>query len=132
MTARYSREIENRLPAQLSVGTSRPKDDQRSPISEIISTINDRFGTDWKPEDRLLFDQVVEDRAQDDELGEQARANDLDNFKHVFDPKALDAFIHRMERNSGIASQVLNNREMLAAVMAAMMREVYDRARDRA
>jgi hypothetical protein len=34
-----------------------------------------------------------------------------------------------MERNSGIASQVLNNREMLAAVMAAMMREVYDRAR---
>jgi type I restriction enzyme R subunit len=112
------------------VGTSRPKDDQRSPLSEIISTINDRFGTDWKPEDRLLFDQVVEDLAHDDELGEQARANDLDNFKHVFDPKALDAFIQRMERNSGIASQVLNNREMLAALMAAMMREVYDRARN--
>jgi type I restriction enzyme R subunit len=111
------------------VGTSRPKDDQRSPLSEIISTINDRFGTDWKSEDRLLFDQVVEDLTQDDELGEQARANDLDNFKHVFDPKALDAFIQRMERNNGIASQVLNNRQMLKAVMAAMMREVYHRAR---
>ncbi len=112
------------------VGTSRPKDDQRSPLSEIISTINDRFGTDWKSEDRLLFDQVVEDLTQDDELGEQARANDLDNFKHVFDPKALDAFIQRMDRNNGIASQVLNNRQMLKAIMAAMMREVYDRARE--
>jgi hypothetical protein len=58
------------------------------------------------------------------EFGEQARANDLDNFEHVFDPKALDAYLHRMERNSGIASDVLNSREMRAAVMAAMMREV--------
>jgi type I restriction enzyme, R subunit len=118
------------LTGAAEVGTSRPKDDQRSPLSEIISTINDRFGTDWKSEDRLLFDQVVEDLSQDDELGEQARANDLDNFKHVFDPKALDAFIQRMDRNNGIASQVLNNRQMRKAVMAAMMREVYDRARD--
>ena len=62
-------------------------------------------------------------------LGEQARANDLDNFKHVFDPKALDVFIHRMERNEGIASKVLNDRDLLAAVMGAMMQEVYGRAR---
>ena len=113
----------------MEVGTSKPKDDQTSPLSEIVKVVNERFNTDWRPEDRLLLDQIVEDLAGDEELNEQARANDLDNFRHVFDPKALDAFIQRMERNKEVAGKILNDSEIRTLVMAQMMREVYGRAR---
>lgn len=32
------------------------------PLSLIIAQLNERFGTDWAPEDRLFYDAVAEMR----------------------------------------------------------------------
>lgn len=111
------------------IGTSKPKEEKRTPLSEVIEVLNQRFGTDFREEDRLFMDQVVGDLARDERLREQARANPIDNFKHAFDPKAMEAFLHRLERNGELTSRFMSDREFRELVLAAMAREFYERAR---
>jgi len=97
-----------------------------SKFTEIITVLNDKFGTDFTPEDQLLFDQVVGDLTSDQELADQARNNSLEQFKYAFDPKAMSAFITRMERNEGISSQLMSNEELRAVAMQWMMCKVFE------
>jgi type I restriction enzyme R subunit len=71
----------------------------------------------------------MEDMAQDGELGDQARTNTEDQFRLVFDPKALDAVVARMERNEAIASTFLTNEQLRIVALDLMMKELYDRLR---
>lgn len=100
------------------------------PLSQIIETINERFGTDFKPEDKLQFDQVVEDLSQDETLSEQVRTNTVEQFKYAFDSKEIEAFIKRMERNEGIVSQIMSNKDLRQIAMEFMMAEVYESAKE--
>ena len=111
------------------VGTAALKDAARSPLSQVITLLNERFGTDFNERDRLFMDQVVGDLAADDTLAEQARSNSIDNFRHAFDPKAMGAVIGRTERNEAISSQFMSNPEFRGIVLDAMLREFYERAR---
>lgn len=111
------------------VGTGKWNEDAMSPLSQVIELVNERFGTDFNENDRLFMDQVVGDLTQDDGLAEQARSNTIENFRHVFDPKAMDAVLGRMERNETIASQFMSNAEFRDLILDAMMREFYQRAR---
>ncbi len=111
------------------VGTAALKDAAKSPLSQVITLLNERFGTDFNERDRLFMDQVVGDLAADDTLAEQARSNSIDNFRHAFDPKAMGAVIGRTERNEAISSQFMSNPEFRGIVLDAMLREFYERAR---
>ena len=111
------------------VGSGKQKEDDLSPLSEVIDLINERFGINWTENDRLYFDQVVNDLATNPGLSEQARTNTMDNFRHAFEPAAMDAVIGRMERNEGITEQFMGNPEFRGMVLDAMMREFYQRAR---
>lgn len=98
-------------------------------LAEAIRLINDRFGTEFSEEDRLLMEQVVGDLGHDEGLAAQARSNTLTNFRHVFDPRAMEAIIERMERNQDITEQFMANDELRGMMLNAMMREFYSRAR---
>ncbi|WP_046861615.1 type I restriction endonuclease subunit R [Microvirga massiliensis] len=117
------------LTGPTAVGTHKPNDEAVSPLSEVIRLINDRFGTDFSEEDRLLMEQVVGDLGKDEGLAAQARSNTLANFRHVFDPRAMEAVIERMERNEAITEQFMANDELRGMMLNAMMREFYERAR---
>src|SRR6202042_2764028 len=67
------------------VGTGRAKEEDVAKLSEIVEVLNERFGTDFTEEDQLLFDQVIGDMQKDEQLGDQARNNTLDQFKLAFD-----------------------------------------------
>jgi type I restriction enzyme R subunit len=109
-----------------NVGTGRPKEEDLVRLSEIVQVLNDRFGTDFKPEDQLLFDQVVGDLTKDQTLAEQARSNTIEQFKYAFDPKAMEAFVARMERNEGISSQFVSNEQLRDVAMEWMMKKVFE------
>ena len=111
------------------VGTAVLKDAAKSPLSQVITLLNERFGTDFNERDRLFMDQVVGDLAADDTLAEQARSNSIDNFRYAFDPKAMGAVIGRTERNEAFSSQFMSNPEFRGIVLDAMLPEVYERAR---
>jgi len=65
-------------------GIKRKKEDEKSPLSEIIQVINERLGTEFEEADRLVFEQVVEDCIADEQLKQQAQANTFENFQYPF------------------------------------------------
>jgi type I restriction enzyme R subunit len=108
-----------------SVGTGRPKEEDLARLSEIIQVLNERFGTDFTPQDQLLFDQVIGDLAGDQQLAQQARTNTIEQFKYAFDPKAMEAFVERMARNENVSSQFMSNEQLRTVALEWMMRRVF-------
>ncbi len=103
--------------------------DKTAPLSEIIEVINERFGTDWTPEDRLLFEQISGDMVADEKLASQARENSRDQFKEVFEPEVLKAFVSRKGRNEKIVNDFMSNADMRAVIIGALLEDVYRQAR---
>ncbi len=110
------------------VGTGSVPEEHKSPLSAIIQVINERFGTDFSEEDRLLFEQITGDMVQDEKLAEQALANTKEKFKEVFEPKAMQAFVARHGRNEKIVNNFMSNPDMRSLIVAALLDEVYGRA----
>ena len=112
------------------VGTAQAKDAQTAPLSTIIDVINERFGTDWTEEDKLLFDQISGDMAQNTRLVEQARANSIEQFKQVFDPEIMRAFVQRLGRNEKIVNAFVTNEDLRNTLSDALLKQFYRMARD--
>ena len=108
-------------------GMRRKKEDDKTPLSEIIETINDRFGTDFTETDRLFFEQIVEDCVSDETLKVQARANTLDNFRFPFEESFNDKIIDRMDQNQEIFNRLMDGEDFTTVVSNAIMQEVYRR-----
>jgi hypothetical protein len=75
------------------------------------------------------MEQALGDLAANDALGEQARSNTLDNFRHVFDPAAIDAILNRNQRNGEVTEQFMGNSELRRMMLDAMMFDFYQMAR---
>jgi len=97
----------------------------------LVDKLNDRFGTDFKQADQLFFDQVAETAAENETLITAARANTLDNFKHVFDRMLEGFFVDRMEGNEEIFDRIMNDPAFRNLASEQLMREVYEWLRDR-
>jgi hypothetical protein len=68
---------------------------------------------------------------QSERASEQTRSNTVDNFRHAFEPAAMNGVLGRMERNEGMPEQFMGNPEFRGMVLDAMMREFYQWARVR-
>ena len=117
------------LTGPAEVGTGRPHEEDLSPLSAIIQTLNERFGTDFTEADRLLFDQVASDLSADAGITQQARTNPIEAFRLVFEPAALAALVARTERNDAISERLMGDAAFRAAALEGVMREVWARAR---
>ena len=106
------------------VGTAKAKDDHTAPLSSIIEVINERFGTRWTDEDKLLFDQISGDMARNSRLAEQAQANSIDQFKQVFEPEVMKAFVQRQGRNQKIVNDFMSDKALRDFIMDALLKEV--------
>jgi len=96
-------------------------------LSEIITVLNERFGTDFEEADKLFFDQIEAELMDDELLKVQARANKIDTFKYAFDDKFTDKFIGRMDQNQDIFEKVFGDKEFGDLVKEMMMISVYNR-----
>lgn len=103
--------------------------EERAPLSEIIKTVNDRFGTDFTDADRLLIDQVIEDCVTDEQLVSQAKNNSLENFQYGFDDVYISKWIDRMDQNRELFTKVLDDESFSGYLRDAVMKEVYRRLR---
>ncbi len=111
------------------VGTAKAKDDHTAPLSSIIEVINERFGTSWTDEDKLLFDQISGDMVRNSRLAEQAQANSIEQFKQVFEPEVMKAFVQRQGRNQKIVNDFMSDKALRDFIMGALLEEVYNAAR---
>lgn len=118
------------LKPPLDVGTSAAKD-ERAKLSTIVDILNDRLGTDFKPEDQLTFDQFVADAGANEDVREKAKANTFENFALSLAQPMEGIIIDRMERNEALVSRYLNDPDFKRELFGLLARRVYDELRAR-
>jgi len=98
-------------------------------LSQLITILNIRFGTDFNAADQLFFDQLVEVAVADDSLKQAAAVNPGDKFELVF-KNLLDAlFVERMDQNEDIFVRFMNDAAFQKVVTGWLSSEAYKRLR---
>jgi type I restriction enzyme R subunit len=107
------------------VGTAAVKD-QQAALSEIIEILNERFGTDFKPEDQLTIEQFVADAKADEHIQQRAQANEFDNFALALRGPMEGLIIDRMDKNEKLVTRYLNDPEFQEALFKLMAKRIYE------
>lgn len=110
------------------VGTGKAKD-EKAPLSEIISVLNERFGTEFKEEDRLFFQQIKEKAVHNEQVIQTALANPLDKFALGVRKLIEDLMIERMEQNDEIVTRYMADRDFQGTAFPILAREIFDAIR---
>ena len=100
------------------------------PLSRIIEIINERFGFDLGPADKLLFDQFEETWASNSDLAAQAQQNNIDNFRLVFEPQFMNTVVTRMDDNEEIFKKILDDDEFRRILEEHYAKRIYERLRN--
>jgi len=74
-------------------------EDEPEALSRIIAELNERFGLDLGPEDRVTLEQIASALEGDAGLDASARVNTRENVRLTFDPKVEDKIQEIVERN---------------------------------
>ena len=99
------------------------------PLSSIIEALNEKFGTDLNERDQLLFDQFEETWVANPKVAAQARNNEFDNFRLVFDRMFMGTVVERMDDNEAIFKRLLDDDEFKETLIGLYATRVYRRLR---
>jgi len=115
-----------KLDGPTEVGTGDGKE-HKVPLSTIVKTLNDRFGTDFNEADQLFFEQLIASATLNEELREFAEQNPEDKFKLIFDGLLKDLMLDRLEMNESIVARYMGDADFKRDVAEMINREVYSR-----
>src|SRR5699024_1442531 len=105
-------------------------EEEKEKLSSIIERMNERFGTEFDPQDKLSRDILIEDIVQDEDLKERAQNNSMDNFAFTYEDRFMDFLIDRMtEKNFYL--KMMENEELRTFLMKDTLEEVYYRLREK-
>jgi len=104
------------------------KHDEESTLSELIRLLNERFGTDFDQEDKIL-EQIVADLKKNDDLRAQARNNSMERFKYPFNNAFEDVVVDRMTQNKEFCEKVLEDDKFRSAISEYLAHRVYEMLR---
>ena len=107
-----------------AVGTRQP--DKEVPLSQLIDSLNERFGTSFTPADQLFFEQITETAIANDSIKQAAQVNTKENFAPVLEKHLENLFIERMDGNEKIFMQVMNSEEFKAVVFEKLLASIYE------
>ncbi len=108
------------------VGTGKAKD-EKAPLSEIITVLNDRFGTEFTDEDRLFFEQIKERAVRNEQVIKTARANpQMEKFQLGIRKLIEEMMIQRMGENDKIVTRYMDDPEFQNSAFPILAREIFD------
>ena len=112
------------------VGTGKAKD-EKVPLSEIIQVLNERFGTEFKEDDRLFFQQIKEKACNNTQVIQTALANPLDKFELGIRKLIEDFMIERMGENDKIVTRYMADNDFQGAAFPILAKEIFQAIRQR-
>lgn len=115
---------EGELSGTTEAGLKRTKEEEAL-LSEIVSVLNDRFGTEFEEADKLFFDQIEAELMEEEKLQKQAKANKMDTFKYAFEDMFMTKLIGRMDQNQDIFEKILEDKMFGDLVKELMMKKIY-------
>ena len=107
--------------------TLKREKEEEALLSEIITILNDRFGTEFEEADKLFFDQIEAELLLDETLQVQAKVNKIDTFKYAFEDLFVTKLIERMDQNQEIFEKILEDKSFGDLVKEMMMKKVYSK-----
>jgi type I restriction enzyme R subunit len=100
-------------------GSGKRHEPDEEPLSRIIEQINDRFGTNFDPTDRLFFDAVAEKLVRRPDIQQQAAVNSPENFALVVAKEFEGGVIDQMAAAEDVTIKYLDNPDLQAMVLQA-------------
>ena len=107
-------------------GISRPKD-EKDRLSNILTVLNDKYGTEFTDADRLYFEQLEQALFENDELKQRALSNPIENFKYAFEEVFIQTLIDRMDGNQEIFDKIMENNEFKTDVKSWLTKKIFNR-----
>ncbi|MPZ52346.1 MAG: DEAD/DEAH box helicase [Acidimicrobiia bacterium] len=86
-------------------------------LSELIDSINDRFGTDWDEVDWLVDEQRVRRIVADDAVIEAFRSNNSRDFRRLLADRYLDEVHNTRDRNEKVWLDTISTAGLLEAII---------------
>jgi type I restriction enzyme R subunit len=106
------------------VGTGKAVD-EKTPLSAVITVLNDRFGTDFSEEDRLFFEQIKEKASKDQQVIETALANPKDKFKIGIRKLIEGLMIQRLGENDKIVTRYVEDQDFQNVAFDGLADEIF-------
>ena len=91
--------------------------DELEPLSEIIRTLNERFGTDFREEDKVFIRQIEDRLAASPALAASVKANTRDNARLTFDHVVTDEMQEMMDTNFTFYKRVTDDPQFAKAFL---------------
>ncbi|MDD2597184.1 MAG: type I restriction endonuclease [Candidatus Cloacimonetes bacterium] len=115
---------EVKVKSPTDTGTRKAKEEDK-PLSEIIETLNERFGTDFSEADRLFFEQIKETAMRDEGVLKTAAANPLDKFELGIQQIIKDLMMKRLKDNDKIVSRYMDDEKFQKVIFKLLSKELY-------
>jgi type I restriction enzyme R subunit len=108
-----------------AVGSGK-QNEKKEPLSIIIESLNERFGTDFTDEDRLFFDQIKEKAVNNDEIIKTAVSNPFEKFELGIKKIIELLMIQRMHENDTIVTKYMDDADFQKVVLPLLAKEIYN------
>lgn len=115
---------EVKVKSPTDTGTRKAKEEDK-PLSDIIETLNERFGTDFSEADRLFFEQIKETAMLDEGVLKTAAANPLDKFELGIEQIIKDLMMKRLKENDKMVSRYMDDEKFQKVIFGIMAKEIY-------
>jgi len=98
---------------------------KKDPLSSIIEKMNERFGTAFAEQDKVL-EQMKNDFAKDDKIVNAAKAKDRSLFKYLYEQRFKDVAVNRYESNDLFFMNLFGDETKMKFVMDLMSEVVFN------
>lgn len=137
---RLKKEFEGKIKLQRGADPLDPRSDpekgsagsdpEKGPLSEIIRTLNERFGADLTEKDRVSIENLQAQLAEDPALVASLRANTRDNAKLTFKHVAEDRLQDIVESNFKLYKKITDDKEFGAMLLEFLFEQALKQAKE--
>ncbi|GFP77445.1 type I restriction endonuclease subunit R [Clostridium fungisolvens] len=100
------------------------REKKNDPLSVIINKMNERFGTEFSEQDKVL-EQMKLDFAKDEKIVNAAKANDKSLFKYLYEQKFKDVAVNRYEENDNFFMSLFSDEAKMKFIMDMMAEVIF-------
>lgn len=109
--------------------TGRRNDPDEELLSQIIERINERFGTNFDPDDRVFYDAIAEKLIKRSDVQQAAAANSSENFGLYMEKEFQSGVVDQLAASEDLAIRYLDTPDLQAMVLGAYLPMIQNKAK---
>ena len=106
---------------------SKRAEEEKAPLSEIIEILNEQHGMNLGEEDRLFFQQVVANAANDEQFRILAAANEYDKFELAVRGMIDNIMVQMLSSNGALVNKYMTDPDAKRDVFPVIARSIFDK-----